>query len=133
MFSFNFINKNNFIPFYNIIHWKLRNVAMKYLQCLQCLQWSCAWCIFPILLKVEHHKIFQSDCIIYFSCSPPENNSQLWHCCFMYEYQSLQAGQQPREYFSFLQNLLNFIISKCSKKEVDDDFCVDERSPVASL
>ena len=27
LFYFDFINKNNFIPFYNIIHWKLQNVS----------------------------------------------------------------------------------------------------------
>ena len=49
----------------------------------------------------------------------------------MYKYKSLQAGQLPREHLSFLQNLLNFIITKYLKQEVDDDLsvCVDERSP----
>ena len=40
-----------------------------------------------------------------------------------------KAGQQlPREHLSFLQNLLNFIITKYLKKEVDDELsvCVDE-------
>ena len=27
LFYFNFISKNNFLPFYNIIHWKLQNVS----------------------------------------------------------------------------------------------------------
>ena len=49
----------------------------------------------------------------------------------MYNYKSLQAGPLPQEHLSFLQNLLNFIITKCLKQEVDDDLnaCVDERSP----
>ena len=49
----------------------------------------------------------------------------------MYKYKSLQAGQLPQEHLSFLQNLLNFIIAKYLKQEVDDDLsaCVDERSP----
>ena len=49
----------------------------------------------------------------------------------MYKYKSLQAGQLPQEHLSFLQNLLNFIITKYLKQEVDDDLsvCVDERSP----
>ena len=49
----------------------------------------------------------------------------------MYKYKSLQAGQLPREHLSFLQNLLNFIITKYLKQEVDDDLsvCMDERSP----
>ena len=49
----------------------------------------------------------------------------------MYKYQKLQAGQLPRQHLSFLQNLLNFIITKYLKQEVDDDpsVCVDERSP----
>ena len=49
----------------------------------------------------------------------------------MFKYESLQAGQLQREHFSFLQNLLNFIITKYLKQEVDDDLsvCVDEHSP----
>ena len=49
----------------------------------------------------------------------------------MYKYKSLQAGQLPQQHLSYLQNLLNFIITKYLKKEVDDDrnVCVDERSP----
>ena len=49
----------------------------------------------------------------------------------MYKYKSLQAGQLPQGNLSFLQNLLNLIITKYSKQEVDDDLslCVDERSP----
>ena len=49
----------------------------------------------------------------------------------MYKYKSLQAGQLPRENLSFLQNLLNFIITKYLKLDIDDDLsvCVDERSP----
>ena len=49
----------------------------------------------------------------------------------MHKYKSLQAGQLPQEHLSFLQNLLNFIITKYLKKEVDDEqnVCVDERSP----
>ena len=51
--------------------------------------------------------------------------------CFMYKYKSLHAGQLPQEHLSFLQNLLNFIITKYLKQEVDDDLsvCVDEHSP----
>ena len=49
----------------------------------------------------------------------------------MYKYKSLKAGQLPQEHLSFLQNLLNFIITKYLKQEVDDNLsaCVDERSP----
>ena len=49
----------------------------------------------------------------------------------MYKYKSLQAGQLPPECLSFLQNLLNFIITKYLKEEVDDNLsiCMDERSP----
>ena len=43
----------------------------------------------------------------------------------MYKYKSLQAGQLPREHLSFLQNLLNFIITKYLKQEVDDNLCVN--------
>ena len=49
----------------------------------------------------------------------------------MYKYKSLQAGQLPQEHLSFLQNLLNFIITKYLKQEVNDNLslCVDEHSP----
>ena len=49
--------------------------------------------------------------------------------CFMYKY--LQVCQLSQEHLSFLQNLLNFIITKYLKQEVDDDLivCVDEGSP----
>ena len=49
----------------------------------------------------------------------------------MYKYRSLQAGQLPQEHLPFLQNLLNFIITKYLKKDIDDNLsiCVDERSP----
>ena len=49
----------------------------------------------------------------------------------MYKYKSLQAGQLPQEHLSFLQNLLNFIITKYLKQEVDDNLslCMAERSP----
>ena len=41
--------------------------------------------------------------------------------CFMYKFKSMKAGQLPREHLSFLENLLNFIITKYLKQEVDDD------------
>ena len=49
----------------------------------------------------------------------------------MYKYKSLQAGHLPPENLSFLQNLLNFIITKYIKQEVHDNInvCADERSP----
>ena len=48
----------------------------------------------------------------------------------MYKYKFLQADQLPQEHLSFLQNLLNFFISKYFK-QVDDNLsvCMDERSP----
>ena len=42
----------------------------------------------------------------------------------MYRCKSLKAGQVPREHLSFLQNLLNFFITKYLKKEFDDDLTV---------
>ena len=50
--------------------------------------------------------------------------------CFMYKYKSLQVCQLSQEHLSFLQNLLNFIITKYFKQEVDEDqsLCVVERS-----
>ena len=58
----------------------------------------------------------------------------------MQKYKSLQAEQLPQEHLSFLQNLLNFIITKYFKQddwkqEVNDNVsvCVDEHSLVASL
>ena len=49
----------------------------------------------------------------------------------MYKYKSLQAGQLSQQYLSFLQNLLNFIITKYLKEEVDDELnvCLDKHSP----
>ena len=49
----------------------------------------------------------------------------------MHKYKNLQAGQILQEHLSFLQNLLNFIITKYLKQEINDDLsvCVDERSP----
>ena len=37
----------------------------------------------------------------------------------MYKYKRLRAGQLPQEHLFFLENLLNFIITKCFKQEVD--------------
>ena len=53
----------------------------------------------------------------------------------MYKYKSLQAGQLPQEHLSFLQKMLNFIITKYLKQEVDDNLsiCVDKHNPCASL
>ena len=49
----------------------------------------------------------------------------------MYKYKSLKEGQLPQEYLFFLQNLLNFMITKYLKQEADDDLrnCVIECSP----
>ena len=47
----------------------------------------------------------------------------------MYKYKSLQAGQLPQEHLFFLQNLLNFIITKYLKQEVqsnDLSICMDK-------
>ena len=49
---------------------------------------------------------------------------------FHVQMQEPKAGRLPQEHLSFLQNLLNFIITKYLKQEVDDDLsvCMDERS-----
>ena len=49
----------------------------------------------------------------------------------MYKYNSPRARQLPRDHLPFQENLLNFIITKYLKQEVDDDrnACVDKRSP----
>ena len=48
----------------------------------------------------------------------------------MYKCKSKAAGQLPQEHLSFLQNLLNFIITKYLKQVNDNlSVCVDERSP----
>ena len=49
----------------------------------------------------------------------------------MYKYKSLQEGQLSQERLSFLQNLLNFIIKKYLKQEVNDNLsvCIDEHRP----
>ena len=48
----------------------------------------------------------------------------------MCKYKSLHAGQLPQEHLFFLQNLLDFLIKKYLKQEVNDDLTasVDERS-----
>ena len=52
---------------------------------------------------------------------------------FTIKYKNLKAGQLPQQHLSFLQNLLNFIITKYLKQEVDDNLsvCVDECSQCA--
>ena len=50
----------------------------------------------------------------------------------MYKYKNLQQVNYDKTAFlSFLQNLLNFIITKYLKQEVDHDLSIrmDERSP----
>ena len=49
----------------------------------------------------------------------------------MYKYRNLKAGQLPQEHLSFLQNLLNFIITKLLKQKIIDDLsiCMEECSP----
>ena len=49
----------------------------------------------------------------------------------MCKYKSLQTAQLPQEHLSLLQNLLNFIITKYMKQEINGNLsiCVDERSP----
>ena len=49
----------------------------------------------------------------------------------MYKYKSLKLCQLPQQHLPFLQNFLNFIITKYLEKEVDDDLslCVVEHSP----
>ena len=47
----------------------------------------------------------------------------------MYEYNSLQVGQLPQKYLSFLHNLLNLIIEKYLKQDDDLSICMNECSP----
>ena len=49
----------------------------------------------------------------------------------MCKYKTLKADQLRREHLLFLQNLLNFIITKYLKQDIDGDLsiCVDEPSP----
>ena len=48
----------------------------------------------------------------------------------MYKHKFLQVVQLPQEHLSFLQNLLNYFITKYLKREVDDHLSiwVDKRS-----
>ena len=48
----------------------------------------------------------------------------------MDKYKNLQAGQLPQVHLCFFQTLLNFIITKYFKQEVDDNLsiCMDEHS-----
>ena len=54
---------------------------------------------------------------------------------FMNKYKSLQGGQLPWDNLPFLQNLLNFVITKNLKQEVYDNLsiCMDEHSPSGLL
>ena len=47
--------------------------------------------------------------------------------CVIYKYKSLQAGELTRK-LSFLQNLLNFIITKYLEQEYNDNLstCMDD-------
>ena len=77
----------------------------------------------------------------FFECddATPLRNFELWKKIaplvrkdfFVYKYTNLQIVQLPQEDLSFLQNLLNFIITKYLKQEVEDDLniWVDECSP----
>ena len=47
----------------------------------------------------------------------------------MYKHKSLHTGQLPQEHLSFLQNLLNFIITKYFKQELDDSLSVCGNEP----
>ena len=48
----------------------------------------------------------------------------------MYKYKTLKAGQLPQQHLSFLQNFLNFIITKYLKQVHDDlNVFVDKHSP----
>ena len=51
--------------------------------------------------------------------------------CFIHKYKSLQAGQIPWENLPFLQNLLNFMVTKNLKQEVHEDLSVwvNEQTP----
>ena len=50
--------------------------------------------------------------------------------CFIYKYKRLQVGQLPWQHLFFLQNLLNFIITKYFKQVNDNlSICVYEHSP----
>ena len=46
----------------------------------------------------------------------------------MYKYKFLRVGLLPREHLSFLQNPLNYFITKYLKHEVDGDLRVDKCS-----
>ena len=49
----------------------------------------------------------------------------------MYKYNNLKVGQLRPQHFPFLENLLNFIITKYLKQEGNDDLslCINECSP----
>ena len=49
---------------------------------------------------------------------------------FQYKYKKMRAGQLPQEHLYFLQSLLDFIITKYVKEEVDDNLtiCMNEHS-----
>ena len=51
----------------------------------------------------------------------------------MYKYRNLKAGQLPQEHLSFLQNLLNFIITNNLKNEFYEDLSVVAPLPLCNL
>ena len=51
----------------------------------------------------------------------------------MYKYKFLQEGQLPQEHLSFLQNLLNYFMTKYLKHEVDGNLKWINVAPVASI
>ena len=82
-------------------------------------------------------KVF-SGAILYEASNEPDmyleasQMSMREHICkIVNKYKSLQAGQEPQEHLSFLQSLLNFIITKYLQQEVDTDLSVlvDECHP----
>ena len=48
----------------------------------------------------------------------------VWFSLFHVQIQEPKLGQLPQEHLSFLQNLLNLIITKYLKQEVDDDLSI---------
>ena len=51
----------------------------------------------------------------------------------MYKYKSLKAGQLPQKHLSFLQNLLNFIVTNNLKKEFHENLSVVALLPLCNL
>ena len=70
------------------------------------LQWSCARCVFTTLLKVKHHKIFQSYCVIYLLryLFPHQKNTRNYGTKHNYETSSSAKSNLIKKFYETNRN-----------------------------